>query len=137
MGMFDLASPASGLSASSEVVIQPCLCSCGRYESPLPDNFLRVRTPEDFLEAIAGDTLVVADYFVPWCIACRRFHPALIKLANKHPECTFLAVRSWHAAAQHCLSVLSLVPCQVEQCIWCSCMGCANEINGALLSYVS
>lgn len=65
-----------------------------RFEGSLPDNFLRVRTPEDFLEAIAGDTLVIADFFVPWCLACRRFHPALIKLASKNPECTFVAVCS-------------------------------------------
>ncbi|BDA46425.1 probable thioredoxin-like 1-3, chloroplastic [Coccomyxa sp. Obi] len=62
------------------------------FEGPLPDNFLRVRTPEDFMEAIAGDNLVIADFFVPWCLACRRFHPALIKLASNNPECTFMAV---------------------------------------------
>ena len=68
------------------------MCLCDRFEGSLPDNFLRVRTPEDFLEAIAGDSLVIADFFVPWCLACRRFHPALIKLASKNPECTFVAV---------------------------------------------
>ena len=63
-----------------------------RYEGPLPSNFLRVTTPEAFLEEVAADRLVVADFFVPWCVACRRFHPALIKLAAIHPDCTFLSV---------------------------------------------
>ena len=65
---------------------------CRRYEGPLPSNFLRVTTPEAFLEEVAADRLVVADFFVPWCVACRRFHPALIKLASIHPDCTFLSV---------------------------------------------
>lgn len=87
--LFDLASPAGMVSVSRCFTY---VCMYGRFEGSLPDNFLRVRTPEDFLEAIAGDTLVVADFFVPWCLACRRFHPALIKLASKNPECTFVAV---------------------------------------------
>ena len=64
-----------------------------RFEGPLPGNFQRVATPEAFLEAVAGDSLIIADFFVPWCVACRRFHPALAKLAAAHPDCTFLSVR--------------------------------------------
>ena len=58
---------------------------------------------EAFTEAIAAEKLIVVDFFVPWCVACRRFHPALIKLAAKHPDCTFLAVRHliFTTVAQH------------------------------------
>ena len=64
-----------------------------RYEGPAPSNFLHVDSREAFTQAISAERLTVVDFFVPWCVACRRFHPALIKLAAKHPDCTFLAVR--------------------------------------------
>ena len=64
-----------------------------RYEGPAPSNFLHVSSREAFTQAISADRLTVVDFFVPWCVACRRFHPALVKLAAKHPDCTFLAVR--------------------------------------------
>lgn len=64
-----------------------------RFEGPLPSNYQRVASPEAFLEAVTGEGLIIADFFVPWCVACRRFHPALTKLAAAHPDCTFLSVR--------------------------------------------
>lgn len=64
-----------------------------RYEGPAPSNFLHVNSQEAFAQAISAERLTVVDFFVPWCVACRRFHPALVKLAAKHPDCTFLAVR--------------------------------------------
>ena len=66
----------------------------------MPSNFLRVTTPEAFLEEVAANRLVVADFFVPWCVACRRFHPAIIKLASIHPDCTFLSVKFARSCAK-------------------------------------
>lgn len=54
---------------------------------------MRVDSREAFTAAISAERLTVVDFFVPWCVACRRFHPALVKLAAKHPDCLFLAVR--------------------------------------------
>lgn len=71
-----------------------------RYEGPAPSNFLHVDSREAFTQAISAERLTVVDFFVPWCVACRRFHPALIKLAAKHPDCTFLAVRIFKLAVQ-------------------------------------
>jgi thiol-disulfide isomerase/thioredoxin len=51
-----------------------------------------VDSREAFAEAISTEKLTIVDFFVPWCVACRRFHPALVKLAAKHPDCVFLAV---------------------------------------------
>ncbi|CAK0753744.1 hypothetical protein CVIRNUC_002243 [Coccomyxa viridis] len=62
------------------------------YQGPAPSNFMHVDSREAFAEAINAERLTVVDFFVPWCVACRRFHPALVKLAAKHPDCTFLAV---------------------------------------------
>jgi hypothetical protein len=95
-----------------------CRCendNCGlyRFEGPLPSNYLRVATPEAFQEAVAADGLIIADFFVPWCIACRRFHPALVKLAAAHPDCTFLSVRGPHPFA--CLPPCCLHPAWSNQ----------------------
>lgn len=55
-----------------------------------------VASPEEFRERVrlakADNTLVVVDYFAPWCHACKSLHPQLQKLAAKYHNVVFLSV---------------------------------------------
>lgn len=55
-----------------------------------------VASPEEFRERVrlakADNTLVVVDYFAPWCHACKSLHPQLQKLAAKYHNVAFLSV---------------------------------------------
>ena len=79
-------------------------------------------TPEAFLAEVSADRLVVADFFVPWCVACRRFHPALIKLASIHPDCTFLSVRVPLLPEHHVMFCSKITPlCSMGIFVYSSC----------------
>ena len=55
-----------------------------------------VASPQEFRERVqlakADNTLVVVDYFAPWCHACKSLHPQLQKLAAKYHDVVFLSV---------------------------------------------
>lgn len=42
--------------------------------------------------AAAGDSLVIVDFFAPWCGACRALYPKLLKLAEAYPDVHILKV---------------------------------------------
>lgn len=72
-----------------------CQCDC-RWEVQNPTNMHLVASPEEFRERVrlakADNTLVVVDYFAPWCHACKSLHPQLQKLAAKYHNVVFLSV---------------------------------------------
>jgi thiol-disulfide isomerase/thioredoxin len=55
-----------------------------------------VASTEEFRERIrlakGESTLVVVDYFAPWCHACKSLHPKLQNLARSYRHVTFLSV---------------------------------------------
>lgn len=65
-----------------------------------------VASSEEFKDRIrlakADNSLVVVDYFAPWCHACKSLHPQLQKLATAYQDVTFLSV-------SHVYTVVSLV----------------------------
>ena len=69
--------------------------SC-RWEIQNPSNMHLVASTEEFRERIrlakAESTLVVVDYFAPWCHACKSLHPKLQNLARSYRHVTFLSV---------------------------------------------
>ena len=63
-----------------------------RWKEALPSNTISVSSPDAFQAAIAQNKLVVVDFFAPWCMACRRLFPALMKLAENNPDIVFIKV---------------------------------------------
>ena len=55
-----------------------------------------VASAEEFKDRIrlakADNSLVVVDYFAPWCHACKSLHPQLQKLATAYQDVIFLSV---------------------------------------------
>lgn len=46
----------------------------------------------DFAEAIAKHSLVIVDFWAPWCGPCRAFSPIFARSAAAHPEILFVKV---------------------------------------------
>ena len=69
--------------------------SC-RWEIQNPPNMHLVASTEEFRERIrlakGESTLVVVDYFAPWCHACKSLHPKLQNIARSYSHVTFLSV---------------------------------------------
>ena len=78
---------------ASECVSRLMLC---RWEIMNPTNMHVVASAEEFRERVrlakGENTLVVVDYFAPWCHACKSLHPKLQKLALENRHVTFLSV---------------------------------------------
>ena len=43
--------------------------------------------------ALSEYSLVVVDYFAPWCHACRSLYPKLRQIASANPDVLFVKVR--------------------------------------------
>eukprot|EP01089_Gocevia_fonbrunei_P014825 TRINITY_DN4164_c0_g1_i1.p1 TRINITY_DN4164_c0_g1~~TRINITY_DN4164_c0_g1_i1.p1 ORF type:complete len:299 (-),score=63.38 TRINITY_DN4164_c0_g1_i1:70-966(-) len=55
-----------------------------------------IETVQDYHKAIslAGDNLVVVDWFATWCGPCKGIAPLFVKLSQKYPEVVFLKADS-------------------------------------------
>ncbi len=49
--------------------------------------------------ALSEYSLVVVDYFAPWCHACRSLYPKLRQIAAANPDVLFVKVRVASATA--------------------------------------
>ena len=68
-----------------------------RWEVGTPANMVLVESAADFehglRKALSTYSLVVVDYFAPWCHACRSLYPKLRQIAAQHDDVMFLKVR--------------------------------------------
>lgn len=72
--------------------VQEALFFC-RWEGGAPQNLISAATPGAFKDIIQQDRLVVVNFFAPWCMACRRLFPAVLKIAENNPDVLFVKVR--------------------------------------------
>ncbi len=68
-----------------------------RWEVGCPANMVLADSVADFenglRQALSTYSLVVVDYFAPWCHACRSLYPKLRQIAAQHDDVMFLKVR--------------------------------------------
>jgi len=55
-------------------------------------SVIEIKDEKTFDEKIAGDQLVIVDFFANWCGPCKRIAPEIEKLAQKHSSAVFLKV---------------------------------------------
>lgn len=83
---------------SRQEYIQASSSGKGWWEIQNPPNMHLVASTEEFRERIrlakGESTLVVVDYFAPWCHACKSLHPKLQNIARSYRHVTFLSVNA-------------------------------------------
>jgi thioredoxin 1 len=51
-------------------------------------------TKDNFELAVAGNPMVIVDFWAPWCAPCRSFAPIFDAASNKHPEIVFAKINT-------------------------------------------
>ncbi|CAM8945361.1 unnamed protein product [Rhodiola kirilowii] len=64
------------------------------WERTSGPNMIDIHSTQEFLTSLslAGDKLVIVDFYGTWCASCRALFPKLCRTAEEHPEVLFLKV---------------------------------------------
>uniref|UniRef100_A0A7N0UTS8 Thioredoxin domain-containing protein n=1 Tax=Kalanchoe fedtschenkoi TaxID=63787 RepID=A0A7N0UTS8_KALFE len=64
------------------------------WEKNAGPNMIDIHSTQEFLNSlsVAGEKLVIVEFYGTWCASCRALFPKLCRTAEEHPEILFLKV---------------------------------------------
>ncbi|XP_058192621.1 thioredoxin-like 1-2, chloroplastic [Rhododendron vialii] len=90
---------------------QPSLCvsrSLRWWEKTLQPNMVEIRSAQEFVDSLllAGDRLVIVDFYSPGCGGCKSLHPKICQLAESNENAIILKVNYEQLKKMcHCLHI--------------------------------